>query len=54
MVARDELVAAVTDRYARRDRGERGRILASLRRYRGLLGYTTEVDPVCETVGAAS
>jgi hypothetical protein len=27
MVARDELVAAVTDRYARGDRGERGRIL---------------------------
>jgi hypothetical protein len=42
MVARDELVAAVTDRYARGDRGERGRILASLRRYRGLLGYTND------------
>ena len=27
MVARDELVAAVADRYARGDRGERGRIL---------------------------
>jgi hypothetical protein len=27
MAARDELVAAVTDRYARGDRGERGRIL---------------------------
>src|SRR3954470_23244704 len=27
MVARDELVAAVADRYARADRGERGRIL---------------------------
>jgi hypothetical protein len=27
MAARDELVAAVADRYARRDRGERGRIL---------------------------
>ena len=27
MAARDELVAAVADRYARGDRGERGRIL---------------------------
>ena len=27
MAARDELVAVVADRYARGDRGERGRIL---------------------------
>jgi hypothetical protein len=36
MTARDELVAAVADRYARGDRGERGRVLVE---FAAVTGY---------------
>jgi hypothetical protein len=43
MVARDELVAAVTDRYARGDRDERGRILDEFAAVTGYAFSQTEL-----------
>jgi len=48
MAARDELVAAVADRYARGDRGERGRILDE---FAAVTAITASMRCVCCGLG---
>jgi CO/xanthine dehydrogenase Mo-binding subunit len=54
MTARDELVAAVADRYARGDRGERGRILDEFAAVTVLGAYLSTNGPGSSTNSPAS